>query len=651
MFVTGCAADIRFALNDKKTTMQENYYIKNLDAFSECFPLEADSLQRDDSPMKFFVDVLDTDDYAVFEVHGEHKTIFNDVKVYYRDKIFAEMKQEVKRLTEQSDVLATFAFLFCGLDAGIRLWYLFNNAPRNTTVYIIERHAALLRALFERFDLSDMIRSGRVHFFCGVDADKRFLKYIKEEPVKMPLWHCCVFRDNDRVFYENVLIESLGRSKDILAELVPLEARVMMRYEALDKSGIARAFSDKHRPLNVLTMLSSKSRVNQYVTRDCMDGLKDLGHNALVLEDDYHQSMPAYYFFKALDTFRPDLYFCINHCLRAVWPYSDNLIGITWLLDPLHYFFNPRIPVTSKVGSCDQIFVMSRGFMTQELLALGIPRAQLHHLYFGADTKKYQPLEKDGIDDTGSACDISYTGNYYDCSACYRMMPRAFVDELYREMVQTETFYPYHVKEIIARLEKTHGKLVLPKNLSQIFDPGMDPDFILMTQGWLALSGAALKNSYLESIMDMDLRIYGGGWEEDERFARKCHGFSPPGEAASKVFSRSKINLHLGSFTNNHPRIFNVIASGGFLLAHVTPEDEGVGGIGDLFEIGTEIEVFRTKKEMREKIEYYLTHEHQRSEIARRGYQRLLRQHTMKHRMQQVLDIVHEGLTGVTSAN
>jgi spore maturation protein CgeB len=140
------------------------------------------------------------------------------------------------------------------------------------------------------------------------------------------------------------------------------------------------------------------------------------------------------------------------------------------------------------------------------------------------------------------------------------------------------------------------------------------------------------------------LNIYGSGWVNDARFKAHAQGEIFDREELCKAYNASKISLNISHTSNNHPRIFDIIASGGFLLTRLTTEDEDEGGIGELFEIGKEIEVFRTKEELRRKVEYYLAHDEEREAIARSGRERLLKEHTMKHRMQQVLDIVYQGL-------
>lgn len=104
-----------------------------------------------------------------------------------------------------------------------------------------------------------------------------------------------------------------------------------------------------------------------------------------------------------------------------------------------------------------------------------------------------------------------------------------------------------------------------------------------------------------------------------------------------KVFYLSKINLNITSrsIESGIPlRVWDVLAVGGFCLTNYQPELE------EYFEIGKDLEVYHNLEELEEKIEYYLTHEEQRVRIAINGYQKVRKEHSLKMRMQTVLDVI-----------
>lgn len=109
-----------------------------------------------------------------------------------------------------------------------------------------------------------------------------------------------------------------------------------------------------------------------------------------------------------------------------------------------------------------------------------------------------------------------------------------------------------------------------------------------------------------------------------------------------RIFNTSKINLSFSGSSRRDDikqikgRVFEVPMCGGFLLT------EYVDGIEEYYEIGKEIECFKSTAEAVEKISYYLKHNDKRMEIANNGYQRSFREHTWVKRLTGIFDEVNK---------
>lgn len=113
------------------------------------------------------------------------------------------------------------------------------------------------------------------------------------------------------------------------------------------------------------------------------------------------------------------------------------------------------------------------------------------------------------------------------------------------------------------------------------------------------------------------------------------HGFVPEG-GLNSLFAKSAINIGFTRMTGEKPwgrgsnqiklRDFEIPMAGGFYLVEYAP------GYEECFVPGVEIETWRSPDELLEKIHYYLEHEAERMEIARRAKERALRDHTWKRR-------------------
>lgn len=106
-------------------------------------------------------------------------------------------------------------------------------------------------------------------------------------------------------------------------------------------------------------------------------------------------------------------------------------------------------------------------------------------------------------------------------------------------------------------------------------------------------------------------------------------------DTAPYVFKESKINLNI-SLRSIHTGIplrgFDIIGAGGFLLTNYQADFD------DCFEQGVDYDFFSSKEELLYKIDYYLNHDKERSEIARNGYETTAKYHTYLQRAAQMLE-------------
>ena len=102
------------------------------------------------------------------------------------------------------------------------------------------------------------------------------------------------------------------------------------------------------------------------------------------------------------------------------------------------------------------------------------------------------------------------------------------------------------------------------------------------------------------------------------------------------VFSQSRINLNpttKGIREGLSLRIFDVLGCGGFLITNYQAE------LGEWFEPGVDLEVYGSLDELEDKVEYYLSHEEERAQIARNGLEKVRQYHNYTERVLQMLEL------------
>lgn len=164
---------------------------------------------------------------------------------------------------------------------------------------------------------------------------------------------------------------------------------------------------------------------------------------------------------------------------------------------------------------------------------------------------------------------------------------------------------------------------IVPQQISEIDDLKYTGNLVTYIENKAAY---LRRKYYLDSLADQNLHIFG-----DAEWANPAW----VGKAAScytgkrldyftelpRLYATAKINLnifHPQCVSAPNPRVYDVLACGGFLLTSHNP------GLEDEFVIGEDLDVFHSPDELRDKINYYLSHPDERRQIAQNGKQKAL---------------------------
>ena len=152
----------------------------------------------------------------------------------------------------------------------------------------------------------------------------------------------------------------------------------------------------------------------------------------------------------------------------------------------------------------------------------------------------------------------------------------------------------------------------------------------------------ARREGFVNRLFDFPLEIY-GQWGKQKRSnaALRMHVKAKGvwGDALVRLYNTSKIVLNVTNwdpacYVALNQRVFDVPATGAFLLTDYSPELE------ELYRMGEEITCYRSVEELRDKARHFLSHDEQREAIARKGYERALTLPTIADRVRTVIDHV-----------
>lgn len=143
----------------------------------------------------------------------------------------------------------------------------------------------------------------------------------------------------------------------------------------------------------------------------------------------------------------------------------------------------------------------------------------------------------------------------------------------------------------------------------------------------------------LEVFKDYDLKIWGKSYPSWLKSPMRSHypNVYVTELEKAKAFNSAKIvlnTMHFGEILAVNCRLFEVAGCGAFQIADHKPV------IRELFEPEQEIVTFRTRAELKEKVDYYLAHPEERQEIAARACARAHHEHTYEHRLKKMFKVL-----------
>lgn len=157
-----------------------------------------------------------------------------------------------------------------------------------------------------------------------------------------------------------------------------------------------------------------------------------------------------------------------------------------------------------------------------------------------------------------------------------------------------------------------------------------DPSVLL---GEVAASERRLR--WMRALGDLGLHVWGDdGWCRATDDGVVYRGPASHGHDLNRVYAASTINLDIGRLYQTDIvtlRVFDVLACGGFALV------EHSDALAELFDVGRELDSYRTLDELRAKIEHYLAHPDEARAIAARGHAAVLARHAFGDRVRTML--------------
>lgn len=327
-----------------------------------------------------------------------------------------------------------------------------------------------------------------------------------------------------------------------------------------------------------------------------------------------------------------DMVFTVNYfpmisdiCQRFNIPY------ISWCCDcPLGTMYHESV-----FNPVNTIFTFDK-LNQLEFEAMG---ANVHYLPLCADVDRVDKLIYEEIEPDKYCADISFVGSMYNKNSfddiceklpeyirgyfegIMKMQMNIYGDYLLDEMLDSHTLYELNKHFILAKSDRSFS------DLDMVFSSTVLGFKIAQMERKSMLAELSKQNIIALYTDDDNISMPG---------VRNC-GTADYWNVTPKIFNRSKINLNLtlrNIRTGIPLRIWDILAAGGFCITNYQPELEMY------FENGKDLVYFESRKDLADKVKYYLEHEDERRTIALNGYNKVKQQHTYQHRFDEMQQII-----------
>ena len=240
------------------------------------------------------------------------------------------------------------------------------------------------------------------------------------------------------------------------------------------------------------------------------------------------------------------------------------------------------------------------------------------------------------------SCDISFVGNLY--SEKKNRLRRANLSEYCRGYVEgiiesQLKIYGYNfIRESLTEdiVEEVVDKCQL--SLSNMYHQ----DLVGMVADSIGMEVSARERECVLQVLGkyFDIDLYSGSKLPLSLQGLRIHekGYADYETEMPYIFYGSKINLNITSktITSGIPlRVFDILSCGGFCMTNYQPE------IAEYFVDGEDLVMYSSMEDLVEKVAYYLEHDEERKQIARKGYEKLKRNHNLVNKIMEMLKYVN----------
>ncbi|MBF0398983.1 MAG: glycosyltransferase, partial [Desulfobacterales bacterium] len=578
-----------------------------------------DILNKKGFPEDFYKNSLNLSDIVYFKEDNEWKKISS---LTFDNRFGSDywIKNESNALAIQCLSIEQFAIYMSGLHTSSPKFL------KNLSYIIIDYN--LLSVCMAVLDLSVMIACDYVFRFINLSHfENSFSSIFLKQNLSLP-GKLIILNDKDREFYHKTFFSAVKDLEKIYFErLKELRQRLIKFYP--DNFYLSLPEKIFKKSLRILFVTSRYTTYLQHCSKQLEESFNREGYIVKTLKEaeDEPCGQRGDIYYETLCEFYPDIIFCICH-LKYEDDLPESIPYICWIQDLLPIVASGKY--VSKMTKND--IVLTEIHTPEELMAIGYKDVQ----HFPVHVNDY--LFNGNPEDVFYDCDISHvshapSNNPFDPNN-YPELTRYLFQIISEQIKQPfSSSYNFVTMDDFINLLKPIVEAKLPKSHESVYRRirSVIANYICKTTVLKWIIGAGYR----------EVNLWGRGWSEMQEFSQFAKGIVSHGTELSHVYNKSKINLNLTHGATMHHKVFEVIASGGFLMTGYIPPEKDEYQIEKFLAPGEGYVFFKGKDDLLKKIDYYLKNDEERIKIVKRGIAKVLENYATKSGVQKILDIVN----------
>ncbi|MEC4684760.1 MAG: glycosyltransferase [Nitrospirota bacterium] len=492
-----------------------------------------------------------------------------------------------------------------GLGLGYHLKELVQRFPE-AEIVVVEAMPEIYEMAMQHGMISGL--EGRIEFVVGFAVDEAISK-ITSQQMKLGMVSLSVFSLSSTVsafqdYYSPILT--------VLRNTMNVKLWDRLRYPKFREDVCSVALID----------------FGYFLTREIEAALRSVGHRVIKVPVSREESGEVIVsgLIKKIYEFKPDFIITINHLgldedgVLTSFLESIEMPVASWYVD------SPNLIVRAfdrNVSPYVSLFLWDRGYI-KDLEDVGFE--SVTYLPLATDETVFKSIKKRKRPDHYQ-CDVSFVGNSRVVPALESLekIPGGLYPLVEKmALLLSSTRMPFDA--VLATLEKKELSLLDPLSVQE----RLDFEAAILWRATLIY-----RLSCIKTLKDFHPRIRGD--EAWKKLLGNGYTFGAPLNYYNELpafYNASKINFNATSLQMLdavNQRVFDVPACGAFLLT------DHQDSIEELFDVGKEIVVYRSRDEIPELVRFYLRNPKERENIARRGRERILKEHTYRHRLDTII--------------